>query len=617
MRQCAFHWCAVAGLLLLGTPFLGQARSASEGNTEKTPSGNGGKVGNHIAYVQDWSSSHLLMPGARVEDVLATGKHDPRMAYNLMRRRAALRTSPVVPLRPVKPRRKSGIDWAVSMENGYVSPDQTPAKYGYDIDTEDCDSDYVVYALTVATPSFTQANVVGINNLYTSATPECNGGTPFVAFAYNTQTQTDGQIYSSPTISEDGTKVAFVESTSTGQYFHVLVLPNPIPTPPASAAGTVLSPAIPTSCPGGNPTIPGCMTTLIIETTASNSISSPWIDFNNDAAYVGSDDGMLYKIIPVFNGGAPLLITNGNWPVTVSTSGIPILTDPVVDDVSDRIFLGDLDGYLYAVTLHGPGGVISAKLTIGELGFQGAGIVDPPIVATDVANPTVDQVFAFTGCSNLPNIGGAVAQVPANFTSSTTPNTVSLSNAVSGAGTCTGGNVHAGTFDNNFLVNGSLSGHMLACGFNSTGGFPRVYMLPFLANVITSPSDSFMPDTTAGDECSPLTDFFDGTTDRLFFGVGDAYLNDATPDGFVESATINPLSFTPPSCSNPPTSNCVTVPPVIEGVSGIIIDNDLSDGGSNIYFTTLAAGSVNGQSCFAGGTLNPYCAVKLTQSGLN
>ena len=29
-----------------------------------------------------------------------------------------------------------------------------------------------------------------------------------------------------------------------------------------------------------------------------------------------------------------------------------------------------------------------------------------------------------------------------------------------------------------------------------------------------------MINTTLGDECSPLTEFYNGTTDRLFFGVG-------------------------------------------------------------------------------------------------
>src|ERR1035438_8934941 len=42
----------------------------------------------------------------------------------------------------------------------------------------------------------------------------------------------------------DGTKVAFVESTGGASYFHVLVLPNPIPTPP-SQFGSVFTLLVP------------------------------------------------------------------------------------------------------------------------------------------------------------------------------------------------------------------------------------------------------------------------------------------------------------------------------------------------------------------------------------
>jgi hypothetical protein len=53
------------------------------------------------------------------------------------------------------------------------------------------------------------------------------------------------------------------------------------------------------------------------------------------------------------------------------------------------------------------------------------------------------------------------------------------------------------------------------------------------------------------------------------------------------------------------------------GISAIVIDNQLSNGGTNLYFSTIAPGSLNGQMCnVSGGTANPYCAVKLTQSAL-
>jgi hypothetical protein len=641
MRQCVFHWfCLAAGILLLGIPLSAQSGIAAgtkkDNDTDKTSPANTRSGQTHLSYVQDWSSRHLLLPGTRIEDVLAAGTLDPRQVYNLKRGQLALKNSNPsgAPLAVDAPS-KSKIDWAVSLENGYVAQDESPAKFGFDIDTENCQSDYVLFGLNVTTSIFTQANLVGINNLYTSLTPTpCNGGAPWVSFAYNTQTQPGGQIFSSPTLSADGTMVAFVESTTTGSYFHVLVLPYPIPTPGASPShlGTVLSPVTPTTCL--KPNAQSCMTTLAI--SGSDSISSPWIDYASDTAYVGDDNGILYKITPVFRGGKPALVNDpSNWPVTVSTSAIPLLTDPIVDNNSGRIFLGDLDGFLYAVSLASPGNTYAARMNVGQPGYAGAGLINPPIVVNDPANPAVDQVFAFTGCSNLPNVGGAVTQVPANFTSSTlttSANTVSLTTAKTGQGTCIGGingiptsgNVHSGTFDNNFFLNGSgtsTPGHLIACGFISTGGNanrPRMYMLSFVNHVIASSTfPNLGPDNTGGDECSALTEFFDGTTDRVFFGVGNAYTADRTPDGFLEAAGIKKAGFTPPTCTGTPTSSCVTTPSALGGVSGIVVDNDIVDGGTNIYFTTLAPGSVNGGKCnVTGGVANPYCAVKLTQAGL-
>jgi len=77
------------------------------------------------------------------------------------------------------------------------------------------------------------------------------------------------------------------------------------------------------------------MTTLTIETSASNSNSSPWVDCSADTGYVGTDDGLLYKITPVFGGGQPALVNDPTtWPVTASTNKYnTVLTAPVVDDM--------------------------------------------------------------------------------------------------------------------------------------------------------------------------------------------------------------------------------------------------------------------------------------------
>jgi len=622
MRKCAFRGLfVVAGLFLLGITLSGQtAKTAEAASSALAGSGQA-----QLGYPQDWSSRHWLTLGAETEDRQTAGARNPRYLYNQTMRQLALENARQAPL-ALRHFRRTKIDWAVSLEHGYIPQNQFPAKYQFGIGAENCNTDYVVFGLTVTTG--TQANLVGVNNLYTEATPPCNSGSPWVSFAYNTATQTGGQVATSPVLSADGTKVAFIESTSGASYFHVLVLPNPIPVPP-SHAGTVLSPQTPTSC--ATPTTPGCMTTLTIETTATNSNSSPWVDYSNDTAYVGADNGLLYKITPVFGGGAPALVTNADWPVTVAAASQTnrILTGPIEDIASGRIFIGDGYGYLYAVNLTSPAGTYVAQIPIGWVydgsndgsGGPGTGVVDSPIVITDVANPAVNQVFAFTGCSIVQGIGGAVSQLPANFTSATgatTSNTVDLGSG-SGNGDCTGGNVYSGTVDNAFWVNGSAAGHMIMCGFKSgTAGaplkpsYPIMYFFPFLSNVITSTGSSTFPvNTTVGEECSPLTEFYNGTTDKMFFGVGGS--SNAT----IESSTIT-TSLTTPSCGSVATASCVKTPSALGGISGIVIDNMLSNGGTNFYFTTLAPGSVNSQQCnVTGGTATPYCAVKLTQSGLN
>ena len=186
-----------------------------------------------------------------------------------------------------------------------------------------------------------------------------------------------------------------------------------------------------------------------------------------------------------------------------------------------------------------------------------------------------------------------------------------------GAGNCTGGNLHSGTFDNAFWLNGTTSGHIIGAPFPGTASRPRkpsnpkMFFFKFASGLITSTGvSSFVVNNTVGRRVFALTEFYNGTTDKLFFGVGGS-------NGFVEASTVNPTALTAPSCLAAPTSTCVTTPSALGGTSGIIIDNQVSNGGTNIYFTTLAPGSVAGQKCnVSGGIANPYCAVKLTQSGL-
>jgi hypothetical protein len=130
-----------------------------------------------------------------------------------------------------------------------------------------------------------------------------------------------------------------------------------------------------------------------------------------------------------------------------------------------------------------------------------------------------------------------------------------------------------------------------------------MYDFPFLNNQITTASVSKKIDNNKGEECSPLAEFFDGTNDRIFFGSG------SSTSGEIQSFIVgNGTAIT---------FSTVTAPSALGGTSGIVMDNQLSNGGTNIYFSTLARGDVNNTTCgtVAGGA-NAYCAVKLTQAGL-
>ena len=88
-----------------------------------------------LGYSQDWSSKHRLMPGPSTEVDWSAERLDPRFIHNLLRRqRAVEKNGPAAP--PIRHRRK--IDWSVSLENGYVTANQFPAKYNFNIGVENC-----------------------------------------------------------------------------------------------------------------------------------------------------------------------------------------------------------------------------------------------------------------------------------------------------------------------------------------------------------------------------------------------------------------------------------------------------------------------------------------------
>jgi hypothetical protein len=445
-------------------------------------------------------------------------------------------------------------DWSVALGKGHVTAEMYPAKWTFDPSAPpNCTNDYVVFGLDTAGATGGQANLVGLNSLYAGTGGFCATG-PNVYFAYNVTTVTGGKVVTSPVISLDGKKVAFVESLGTASIFHVLTF--------TSGQGGITTAATPTA-----------MTSLTYS-TSSTTTSSPWIDYSDDVVFVADDGGILYKITGVFK-GTPTLVKSAPWPITVS-SGYR-LSSPVFDRSRGLLMVGGRNGNLYEI--NASTGAVSV-IIVGSHGGKGAGVVVPPIV--DVTNGTT---FAVSG-----NDGTSAVLVQADTVTLT-----ELARARIGVGGTSGTviNIYQPALSNNYYTSPS-SGAIYVCGTGTgTDTSPWAYSFGFTGRTMLTSAVSknqLVTSTTA--TCTSWNEFFNANvgpsgTDFFFFGLTQGCPGTGST-GCVASITT-------------PSSTLVTAA-VDGGPSGIVVDNySTKPQASSIYLTGEAVNT----------------AYKFTQNGLN
>ena len=511
---------------------------------------------------QDWSQRHIVFS----RDALALHPdviyRESRVLHQEMQRWQAPNSGVFhsAGLRPSSANSSSDHrDWSVSLGKGRLNANTFPAKFSFDPGAPpSCTSDYVVFGLDTAGVTSGQANLVAFNNLYSGSGGLC-GAAPTVMFAYNTTTVAGGKIVTSPILSEDGTKIAFVESVvgaPGSAIFHVLTW--------TSGQGTISGAAAPAS-----------MTSLTYSTSAYNSASSPWIDYGSDTVYVGADNGVVYQITGVFK-GTPTL-SGAPWPVTVSSKYH--LTPPVLDSTLGFLMVGSANGNLYQINTST--GALAA-LAVGKKGATGSAIVAAPIV--DVTNGTTFVVTANDGVS------AALVQVK-------TATMIPHSTAEIGQGS-TGGTsltLYEPAFSNNYFTDPS-TGFVTLCGTGPFDTTPYQYAFGFTAGQMNETPLIAQPlSASITDRCTGWTEFFNPNinsgVDFFFFGL----TQDCTLLGSSGSTTgcVVALSSDPTI----PTASAL----VTGGPSGIVVDNySTAAQASSIYFT---AAHIN-------------TAYKLTQDGL-
>ena len=509
----------------------------------------------HNGVPQDWSQHHIVFSRdalARHPDLIY---REPRILHQAMQRWQAPNSNVfhgVDPLPTVADNSGTHRDWNVSTLGGRLAPNMFPAKFSFNPGAPpDCTNDYVVFGLATTGVTGGRANLLAFNNLYSGTGGLC-GAAPTVLFAYNITTATGGKIVTSPILSLDGTKIAFVESLGTSAVFHVLTW--------TAGQGTIGAAAAPT------------MTSLTFSPSANSTTSSPWIDYGTDIVYLGADKGNVYKITGVFK-GTPTL-AGAPWPVTVSTN--LRLSPPVLDSSLGRLMVGSANGSLYQINT--ATGAL-ATLVVAS-GGTSPGIVAGPIV--DVTNGTTFVVSA--------NDGTSAVLVEADTASMTL-----LSRARIGQGAAGGTalNLHEPAFSNLYFTNPS-SGVIRLCGTGAADTTPWQYAFGFTGRTMkTTPSFSRQLLTSTAARCTGWTEFFNpniGTflgTDFFFFGLSQDCTAPGAAGGCV--AEITGGNTTPVTAT------------VNGGPSGIVVDNySTAVQASSIY---LCAGKVN-------------TAYKFTQNGL-
>jgi hypothetical protein len=580
----------------------------------------------------DWSSRHVLHSNALPPDAATNG--DPRAVYDwLLRKHASQQTAAALTINsgklvPKKAKSKVTVDWNFPLGAGTVAVGMFPAKYSFDagsstLTAANCTSDYLVYGLNIQGGS-TQPNLVRFNNIYAGAGGLC-GANPTVLSAYTINTldnggtnPLNGVIESSPALSLDGKKLAFIEtvtgnsltcpglgSNSTCSIFHVLTWGTSGNNGSFDTTNNVYAAIAPTN---GND---ASITTLTFSASTA-TYSSPWIDYRAtaDNAYFGDDSGKLYKTTCAFYcTTAPQLVSG--WPITV-VPGVT-LGPPVYDTVSNKIFVGGSNGNLYLIDLLQCPGVTCNPIAggiktvvVGSPNPFGA-VLDAPIV-----DPTFQTVFAFAG--NNGSGKGVAAQTNTSFTGTVLKLLMGSSAFF---------NIYAGAVDNAYYQNtvggATVSGNLFACGQLGGSGQPDLYWAPFtkgagnlstanppVLNIAGAKNKNIPGNPGVG--CSPLTEFQNGATDRLFFSQSSLPAGKCVTGSAANDGCMMMYDITTPSTTIGASPNAAAEENF--GTSAIIVDNaSPSVQASSVYFANQGTAT-----CTTGVGTPSYCAIKLTQS---
>jgi hypothetical protein len=551
-----------------------------------------------VSVVEDWSSRHMIFAEEVPRELRGSILAEPRFWQQYYRRHANRPLSSVEETRVGDDgwdkdgrddegrehdrrehhrRRKRALsqrDWSVSLGTGSGGRISGPAKYVFDVTaTPSCTADFVITGIA-ANGSSTQANIIGLNNLYSNAAGSglCAGTGPSVIFAYNVGA---GQVPSLVALSLNGQKVAFSENnTAAGtSNFHVLQFKT------STGNGTSAT----------SPVVPGTGNTAVDTRIAftGGATTGPYIDYTHDVAYVTTNGtaSVMHKISGVFN-GTPAEVTTGGWPATIP--GNPGVSTPVYDNISRHVFATDGNGNIDYVD----DSVSPAVVHSGSFSFASTGITAAPVVV----DSSRQKVYAFAG-----NPGGnaVAAQGDTNLTAA--------SRVVVTIGSGSNNAVLEGDFNNAYYTGGAFGTAFLYV----VGNDSSLLQAPSLFNIGFADSSFKLNTTTAngpralstglatGIIASPITEFFNSKLGKDFLFVSVSNACTIGTGGQPTGGCIRSLDITSGFPASTAINNVVLA--ATGGTGTITVDNNSTSAqASSVYYTTQSGNTI----------------VKATQAGL-
>jgi len=478
------------------------------------------------------------------------------------------------------------LDWSMLPTKAAVGTAGVfPAKYSSSGATGASCSDYVVYPTGVA-GSATAASIDIYTNLYSG----CSGAAPEEIAAVNLNA---GTVVTSPVLSLDGTQVAFVATIGTTASLVVMDLPSA----PTNVTVTQITAKSTTTNASTHCTAP-CANWIAFTPGNADTTSSPFYDYSGNAIYVGDAKGVLHKFQNVFHSyyGATNTtevneVSSGGFPATVLANDP--LSSPVLDSgTSGLVFVG-IDAATEGIASVSQSGTVVLSPTLNKANATHSFDI--------IVDSSAELVYVFTSHGQGPTHDTAnVILLPAAFTHTSTPSYAYL--GTGGATSLDTLVMYAGQFDNGYYTSGtptSPSGNLYVCADSINASTatvaPTLFRVAITSGAFGTVSTGPVLSGTATANCSPTTEFDNGTDDLIFVSqtgtnITAAPISCPTGTGCLMSFNVNSGSQTF-STTAPTTANTVVQ---ASGTSGIIIDNNASSpaGAANIYFATLAS-----QSC--------------------